>query len=212
MSLAFTSISEAPIAVSATSKAANAFIDGAVTTSYAGVLGFIAKALTTIPSSTSTASANALEDLDAQAKTNAVSSVSAVLFNTFSGIANTTTLTGISSNANIKEVTCVAKASTVAYPVFATFDLGISYSAKANTTLDAAVADADLVASDFEDVDAQADVLVLGVSTSMAAGQPTPSALQVVFSNLDYSKDNVVNIVRRKSNTVYINREPKQPL
>ena len=211
MSLAFTSISEAPIAVATTRLDANAFVGSVLSTFQAGTLDYDAKASSTITSATSTFIANTFDDIDAKATTNALTPVTATLANTFGGIANSTTLSGTSSTTSVGTLSYDAKANTTAATIQAVFALDVEYSAKANITLDTASASADLTVNvtDFEEEDAQGTVTLSGVSATTSANWDTVNGIytvQVIYLATDFERTRTVNIVPYGNNTVYVTR------
>jgi hypothetical protein len=80
------------------------------------------------------------------------------------------------------------------------------FDAKANITLDAATADADLTVNDLEDEDAQASTTLSGVSATGATNWNTVTALQVIFLNTEFERSKTVNVVPYGNYKVYITR------
>jgi len=125
----------------------------------------------------------------------------------FDGTNGSTTIT---STDTVDAITANGKANVVPPAATATTVAGTAgFDAKANITLDAATADADLTINDFTDEDAQGTATVSGVSASGAANWDTVNgiyAVQVVFLATDFERKRCVNIVPYGNYKVYVTR------
>lgn len=205
--LSFSSLSELPLASAVTTLNANAFLGGVSATLSAGALDYEAKAETTMPSATGTTAAGTL-DYDAKAN-KIISSVIASVVNTFGGIANTTTLSGVSSTVAVNVFSSVeGKATVTPSAATVTSTAGtLDYDADANTTLPSV--SMGISYGDFVDEDAQASITLSGVSASGTADWNTATgiyAINVVYSNTDFERSRTVNVVPYGNYTVYVTR------
>ena len=125
----------------------------------------------------------------------------------FDGANGSTTIT---STDTVDAITANGKANVVPPAATATTVAGTAgFDAKANITLDAATADADLTINDLEDEDAQGTATVSGVSATGAANWDTVNgiyAVQVVFLATDFERKRCVNIVPYGNYKVYVTR------
>jgi hypothetical protein len=201
-------------------------------TTTAGTLGFDAQADTTLSAVTSTTAIATFDDVDAKATLTlpaATVTGTAGTINTIHLTANIS-ITGVASAmaaqapspavdedlVSVSATTAVGTLSATGLaniiPPAATsvFTAGVAgFDAKANITLDAATADADLTANDFADEDAQASTTVSGVSATTTANWDTDDgiyAVQVVFAATDFERKRCVNIVPYGNYKVYVTR------
>ena len=125
----------------------------------------------------------------------------------FDGTNGSTTIT---STDTVDAITANGKANVVPPAATATTVAGTAgFDAKANITLDAATADADLTINDLEDEDAQGTATVSGVSATGAANWDTVNgiyAVQVIFLATDFERKRCVNIVPYGNYKVYVTR------
>jgi hypothetical protein len=207
--LSFVSISEQPISESSGSLDANAFMIGASATSSAGTLEFIIPASLSIPSVSATVTVTDFDDIDAKANVDTLAAVNAsASVGAVEGDAQgTATITGISAATAIGTTTALTTVNIVPTAVTATFTAdALGYVAKANITIDAATADADLTVNDLEDEDAQATATITGVSATTATNWDSVITLPVIFLASDFERTRVVNIVPYGNYKVYVTR------
>jgi hypothetical protein len=208
--LSFAALSETAIAESTTTLDASAFMSGAAATVSAGTLEYDAKANTNaLPAATATFTANSFADLDAQASTTLPAATVIVSAGTVQPNINED-LVSVSASTAAGTLSATGLANVTPSAATGTFTAGVAgFDAKANITLNAATADADLTINDLEDEDAQGTATVSGVSASGAANWDTVNgiyAVQVVFVATDFERKRCVNIVPYGNYKVYVTR------
>ena len=212
--LSFAAISETAIAESSVILDASAFVGAATSTGAAGTLDYDAKAFTDALSAvTATTTVAAFTDADAQANTTlgAVTASTAVNFGQVNITVTPTAVTATTAlNDYINSSSYTLTANPTSPDTTATTAAGTAgFDAKANITLDAATADADLTVNDFEDEDAQGTATVSGVSVTGAANWDTINgiyAVQTVYLATDFERKRCINIVPYGNYKVYITR------
>jgi len=191
-----------------------------------------AQASTTLPAVTSTTATTAFDDVDAQASvipSAATSTGTAGTIDTIhltanisiTGIAFTMTaqapspavdedLVSVSAATAAGTLSATGLANTTLADAAATSTAGVAgFDAKANITLDAATADADLTVNDLADEDAQASTTLSSVSAATTANWDTVNgiyAVQVVYLASDFERKRTVNIVPYGNYKVYVTR------
>ena len=173
-----------------------------------------AKANTSALSAVTTATTiAAFTDVDAQANItlDAATASTAVSFGQVNITVTPTAVTATTAlNDYINSSSYTLTANPTVSDTTATTTAGTAgFDAKANITLDAATADADLTANDFADEDAQASTTLTGVSASGAANWDTVNgiyAVQKVFLATDFERKRCVNIVPYGNYKVYVTR------
>jgi len=208
--LSFAALSETAIAESTTTLDASAFMTGATAATTAGTLEYDAKANTNaLSAATATFTANSFADLDAQASITLPAATVTVSAGTIQPNINED-LVSVSASTAAGTLSATGLANVTPSAATGTFTAGTAgFDAKANITLDAATADADLTVNDLEDEDAQGTATVSGVSASGAANWDTVGgiyAVQVVFLATDFERKRCVNIVPYGNYKVYVTR------
>lgn len=212
--LSFAALSETAIAESTTTLDASAFMSGAAATASAGTLEYDAKANTPALSAvTATTSITAFDDVDAQASVTLGAATVSTAVN-FGQVTLSVTLTAVTATTALNDYINSSSYTLTANPTVsdttATTAAGTAgFDAKANITLDAATADADLTVNDLADEDAQASTTLSGVSATGAANWDTAIgiyAVQVVFLATDFERKRCVNIVPHGNYKVYVTR------
>lgn len=203
--LSFAALSETAIAESTTTLDASAFMSGAAATASAGAIGQSGETTLTGVSAT-----EGINSLGVAAQTTLASAVAPAelgipVFGISvkpSGVSAT-----ITAADSINDTTYLLDAAISIRGSDATTAAGTAgFDAKANITLDAATADADLTVNDFTDEDAQASTTLSGVSATGAANWDTVTALQVIFLNTEFERSKTVNVVPYGNYKVYITR------
>lgn len=213
--LSFNTYAENPIAAVETSLDANAFlgsIDATITA--ANFTDVDAKATLYIGSVSSTTAVAAFADVDAKATTNLGNTPAATAISNFTDVDAQAThaIASVSAAAThnaLGDYTLTANPVVSGAYAQGVNPVGLNYDAKANLTLDAATADADLTVNDFADEDAQGTATVSGVSAATATNWDTSNgiyAIQVIFVNTDFERARTVNIVPYGNYKVYVTR------
>ena len=212
--LSFVAVSETAIAESSTVSDASAFMLGAAATASAGTLEYDARAFTPALSAvTATTAITEFDDEDAQANVTLDAATASTAVN-FGQVNLTVTPTAVTATAALNDYINSSSYTLTANPTItdttATTTAGTAgFDAKANITLDAATADADLTVNDLEDEDAQGTATISGVSATGAANWDTVNgiyAVQVIFVNTDFERTRTVNIVPYGNYKVYVTR------
>ena len=211
--LSFAALSETAIAESSTTLDASAFMAGAAATVSVGTVDYEAKAnLNPFEAAfqvIATVTANTLADVDAQASITLDAATATTAVN-FGQINLTATPTAVTATFTADAITSKGEANVIPPVATTTTTAGtLDYDAKANITLDAATADADLTANDFADEDAQGTATISGVSATGAANWDTVNgiyAVQVVYLATDFERKRCVNIVPYGNYKVYVTR------
>ena len=212
--LSFVAVSETAIAEASTILDASAFMAGAAATASAGTLEYDAKAFTPALSAvTATTATTAFDDVDAQASAtlDAATASTAVNFGQVNITVTPTAVTATTAlNDYINSSSYTLTANITVTDTTATTTAGTAgFDAKANITLDAATADADLTVNDLEDEDAQGTATVSGVAATGATNWDTVNgiyAVQVVFLATDFERKRCVNVVPYGNYKVYVTR------
>ena len=210
--LSFAAVSETAIAESTTTLDASAFMAGAAAVTSAGTLEYNARAFTpTLSAATATTAIAAFDDVDAQASAtlDAATASTNVTFGQVDLNATLTAVTAVTAlNDYINSSSYALTASPTVTDTTATTAAGIlGFDAKANITLDAATADADLTVNDLADEDAQGTTTISGVSATSTANWDTVNgvyAVQITFLNTDFERERTVNVVKYGNYTAYV--------
>lgn len=209
--LSFTALSEASIGESTTVLDANAFMSGASATASAGALGQSGE------TSLGSVTASVVKNDTVVNLTVTPTAVTATLaVHQFTAQDDVRGATGAhpsgqaTATITVGTNTATGKASIVPPAATSITTAGTAdFDAKANITLDAATADADLTVNVFDDEDAQASTTLSGVSATTAANWDTDDgiyAVQVVFTATDFERKRCVNIVPYGNYKVYVTR------
>ena len=208
----------------------NENLDSVSAATASGTLTLDAQASTTLPAVTSTTATTAFDDVDAQAGVTpsaATSTSTAGTIDTIhltanisiTGVAFTMVaqapspavdedLVSVSASTAAGTLSATGLANTTLADAAATSTAGVAgFDAKANITLDAATADADLTVNDFADEDAQGTATVSGVSAATATNWDTVNgiyAVQITFLNTDFERERTVNVVKYGNYTAYV--------
>lgn len=211
--LSFAALSETAIAESNTTLDAAAFMSGAEATASAGAIGQSGE--TTLGSTTGSTTIGTL-GVSAQTTLSAVTaSITPHQFTAFDDVRGAfgaypsgaaTATFSLAADA----ITANGKANILTSAATSTFTTGtVDYDAKANITLDAATADADLTVNDLADEDAQGIITIPSVSATTSANWDTVNgvyAVQVIYLATDFERTRTVNIVPYGNYTVYVTR------
>ena len=202
--LSFSAYSELPLAASVTTLNASAYMSGASSSMSAGTLGIAAE--TTLSSVITTSAVGAL----GVAAQTTLSSTNSVTATSFGQVNLTATIAAVNATSAINNTSYTLAANVpISGSVSSSVAGVLQYDAKANITLNAATADADLTINDLTDEDAQASISLSGVSSTVTADWDTVNgiyAVNVVYLNTDFERSRTVNIVPYGNYTVYVTR------
>jgi len=208
----------------------NENLDSVSAATASGALTLDAQASTTLAAATASTATTAFDDVDAQASVTPSAATSTSTAGTIDTIHLTANISitgvelGITPSApspNVDEDLVSVSASTAAGTLSATglanttladatatSTAGVAgFDAKANITLDAATADADLTVNDLADEDAQGTITISSVSATTSANWDTVNgiyAVQITFLNTDFERKRTVNVVKYENYTAYV--------
>lgn len=201
--LGFTTYAETPISSVGVALDANAFMAGASATTSIGIVSYDAKANITPRAVTATL----VNVVPGHSNTTTQDPVTASLAVSFKGVANSTTLLGVSTAGSVGALDYDAKANITSQEVTATLSLAIEYDAQATITITGVSASV-VTAPDFEDEDAQASTVLSGVYATGNATSNTVNAINVVYLNTDFERDKAINVVPYGNYKIYITEDP----
>lgn len=207
-------------------------LDSVSAATASGTLALDAQAFTTLSAVTASTVTTALDDVDAQAtitpsaatSTGTAGTIDTIHLTaaiTLGGVALVLTpsspsphvdenLVSVSAATAAGTLSATGLANTILANAAATSTAGVAgFDAKANITLDAATADADLTVNNLEDEDAQASTTLAGVSAASTANWDTVNgiyAIQITFLNTDFARERTVNVVKYGNYTAYITK------
>ena len=209
--LSFAAVSETAIAESTTILDASAFMSGAAATASAGAIGQSGETyLGSVESSTSAGTLGVAAQTTLGSATATFNLHQFTAFEDIRGAFGAYPDGAATATLSSNDITPSGKASIITPATTATTVAGTAeFDAKANITLDAATADADLTVNDLEDEDAQGTTTLSGVSATGAANWDTVNgiyAVQVVYLDSDFERKRCVNIVPYGNYKVYVTR------